>query len=1103
MGNRVRQNLGILLLVWLAPLSTTAAADCKPWAARIVSVQGEIEVKQASTSNWHPVNRNDTFCPGDSIRVGNNSRAAIVLTNETLLRLDQNSAIKLTQFETELPSILEFIMGIGHFISRVPRSLKIETATVNAAIEGTEFVVSVSADETSVTVFEGTVLTQNQKGEMRITDGETVIAKANTAPLKTLLAKPRNTVQWALYFPPVIEMDNSSLSKASQLLSVGRVNEAESLLQGMDSGEALAMQAIIAIVNNEQERAFKLATGAVQQTPQSAATHIAMSYAWQAKLDLKQALASALQAVKYEPSNAIAWARLAELQLSTGELNKALASAQQATQHNANLSRTQTILGYAYLVRIDIDEAMAAFHRAIELDQVDPLPHLGLGLARIRKNHLTEGRREIEIAASLDPNNALLRSYMGKAYYEEKRNGLASEQFTMAKALDPSDPTAWFYDSVLLQSDNRPVEALQAQLQAIELNDNRGVYRSRQLLDQDDAARSVALGRIYNDLNFEQQARYQATRSLAQDPGNHSAHRLLADSYSGITNLDAARQSELLKSKMTQPLNLDPLQPQLSNSNLGLLDGNGPGELSYNEYNPLFIRNGFAIQLDATIGEKNTWSNDAIVAGLYDRFAFSLGQYHTQTDGFRTNAEYEQDIYNVFTQYALSNNTSFQIEVSDSAEQKGDVTQRLLPEFLNNNNIQIHSEISTVRLGIKQALTTDTDLLISGIRRDQDFSSTDNDDPSLLVRTDKEKKIDLYEAQITGKRKQTAWLTGVSYQSENEESSTEFVYTIPCPLPLPSCVLPTEVEKSQTRLYGYLYYDYNKSLALTGGLTLIKENNEPNDKLKKLYPKVGLQLKPTAVSEIRLAAFRNRVSVILPSLYETLEPTQIVGFNQLPDDLDLTDSWNYAVAYNHRFSQNLHAGVSSIYRKMETKLEIQDISAIPPSRSIQTIEYDDTHADFWLNWTPALHWALGIEYSYNRYNLEKGAQATDTGILVPDGILKLETHKVPTSISFFHPSGFSSKLTATYFDQEGNFIDNTGFATQQGEDRGLITDFVFSYRLSKRYGSVSLGVNNLFDKRMNFEDRNSYDASNPVNSAFPSAFSIERVVFGTISLNFR
>ncbi|MBT8128150.1 MAG: FecR domain-containing protein, partial [Gammaproteobacteria bacterium] len=354
----------VLLFAWHLTFATTAtAADCTPHSAKIVSVQGAIEVKRAGVSDWHPVNRNDVFCPGDSIRVGEQSRAAIVMANETLLRLDQKSAIKFTRFETELPSILGFIRGIGHFISRVPRSLKIETATVDAAIEGTEFVVAVSADETSVTVFEGTVLARNPQGEIRITDGETAIAKANAAPRKTLLAKPRDTVQWAVYFPPIIETDKlDNVSRASRLLAVGRVEEAQSLLQSMDSGEALALQTVIAIVNNEQERAFDFATDAVKRAPQSAAAHIAMSYAWQAKLSLDQAQASARQAVEHEPGNTIAWARLAELQLSRGELREALASAQQAIQQDATLSRTQSILGFAYLARIDIDEAMAVFN---------------------------------------------------------------------------------------------------------------------------------------------------------------------------------------------------------------------------------------------------------------------------------------------------------------------------------------------------------------------------------------------------------------------------------------------------------------------------------------------------------------------------------------------------------------------------------------------------------------------------------------------------------------------------------------------------------------------------------------------------------------------
>ena len=162
------------------------------------------------------------------------------------------------------------------------------------------------------------------------------------------------------------------------------------------------------------------------------------------------------------------------------------------------------MLGFAYLTRVDTKEAKDAFEKAIEFDQADYLPRLGLGLAKIREGDLQEGRREIEIAASLDPNNSLVRSYLGKAYYEEKRIPLDEREYAIAKELDPKDPTPWFYDAIAKQTTNRPVEALQDMQKAIELNDNRAVYRSRLLLDSDLAARSASLGRIYSDLGFQQ-----------------------------------------------------------------------------------------------------------------------------------------------------------------------------------------------------------------------------------------------------------------------------------------------------------------------------------------------------------------------------------------------------------------------------------------------------------------------------------------------------------------------------------------------------------------------------------------------------------------------
>ena len=208
------------------------------------------------------------------------------------------------------------------------------------------------------------------------------------------------------------------------------------------------------------------------------------------------------------------------LWLAVGDLDQALNAAQTAVSVNPNVAHTQTVLGFAYLTRVEIEEAARAFQQAVALDQAAPLPHLGLGLAMIRDGDLTAGRAEIEGAVILDPGNALIRSYMGKAYFEEKRDELAESQLEIAKELGALDPTAWFYDAIRKQTTNRPVEALEDVQQSIELNDNRAVYRSGFLLDRDLNARSAGVGRIFRNLGFEQLALLEGWKSVNTEPGN-------------------------------------------------------------------------------------------------------------------------------------------------------------------------------------------------------------------------------------------------------------------------------------------------------------------------------------------------------------------------------------------------------------------------------------------------------------------------------------------------------------------------------------------------------------------------------------------------------
>ena len=97
------------------------------------------------------------------------------------------------------------------------------------------------------------------------------------------------------------------------------------------------------------------------------------------------------------------------------------------------------VLGFAYLTRVNTVESKTAFEKAIKLDQADALSRLGLGLGKIREGDLADGRRDLEIAVSLDANNSIVRSYLGKVYYEEKR-GPSERQYAIAKHWTPRIP---------------------------------------------------------------------------------------------------------------------------------------------------------------------------------------------------------------------------------------------------------------------------------------------------------------------------------------------------------------------------------------------------------------------------------------------------------------------------------------------------------------------------------------------------------------------------------------------------------------------------------------------------------------------------------------
>ncbi|MFV1985059.1 MAG: FecR domain-containing protein, partial [Thiohalomonadales bacterium] len=809
------------IVVFLISVSNIAyAEDCTSWVAKAISVQGNVERRSntdQATSQWQPIKRDDELCAGEMVRVKQNSRAALILKNDIILRLNQNTTITLSSLSEDQSHWINLQQGIAHFIARIKQSFKVITPFVNAAVEGTEFVVSVNDTQTEVTVFEGKVSIKNDLGEVKITKGQTAIAVDKSIPTLAVKIKPRDAVQWSLYYPAIINFDsslyqdfdpdnkiiiersitaardgqfttalqqinlipqddiNSSLLtyRAALYLSVGRIEKAKHDIQQViqkqpDNAQAIALQAIFAIVQNDKTKALALAEQAATLEPNSASTALALSYVHQSLFDIDNALQIIKTVTTKNKDNALLWSRLSELYLMVGNLDEALKAAKTANDLNPNIARTHSALGFAYLTRIEVKKAEQAFNDAIERDDTDPLSRLGLGLAIIRQGNLEEGRREIEFAVTLDPNNALIRSYLGKAYYEEKRDKLAETQFEMAKQLDPNDPTAYYYNAIRLQSINRPVEALKNLEQAIKLNNNRAVFRSSLQLDQDEAARDTSLARIYNDISFGQLAFQEGWKSINIDPTNSSAHRMLADNYSNLPRHEIARVSELLQSQLLQPLNLNPIQPQLAVSHLGILDGVGPSEPAFSEFNSMFTQNNIGFLFNVIGGNQGTKGADLVISGLYDKLSYSFGKFNYKTDGFRPNNDLEHDIYNVFIQFKVSNNLSLQAEIRDEETKRGDLLLAFDPEIYSANK-RGDIDAKSIRIGFNYKPGLNHTILGSFINNDKFEVETDNfvkSEPPFLVESDilttNDERAKSLEVQYIYNLEKYKLLTGIS-----------------------------------------------------------------------------------------------------------------------------------------------------------------------------------------------------------------------------------------------------------------------------------------------------------------------------------------------------
>lgn len=1139
--------LVIWLMVLFSPLclgETEVTTACGQTAsATLVSLQGSLYFDPDGHGRWHAAQLNQALCEGSRVRVEADSRATLLLPSGITLRLSGGSVLSLNKIGRQNPTLLDLVKGFVHFISRTPKQLQITTPVANAGPEGTEFALQADATSASLWVYEGGVRFFNTQGEIRLHPGESGQTLLGQAPRAQIDIKPRDAVSWALYYPPLLNYSEQAQAADPELraaitefrrgrtdlaltalsalpperqslqylkvrgamrLSVGQTDAALQDIRALlaanpHDADALALHSILALSQNRKAEAEALAAEAVAADGGSAAAHSALSYARQGRFDLEQALASAERAAQLAPQDALIWARLAELQLALGRRGDSRGSAAKAFQLDPDLERTQTVAGFSQLFDTEIDQARRSFETAIRLDSSSPLARLGLGLAKIRGGDLEQGRQELEIAAVLDPENSLIRSYLGKAYYEERRDRLAADQLGLAKERDPNDPTPYFYDAIRKQTTNRPIEALADMQQAVELNDKRGVYRSKLLLDEDAAARTANLARIYNDLGFGRVALKQAWNALDYHSADPTAHRFLADAYQGLPGQRVARASELLQAQLLQPINITPVQPQLTNENIGILNNTGPGSLSVNEYDPLYTANGAHIVLNGAYGSRDTKTDSAIVSGVYNNLSMSLGQFHYETDGFRQNDDYQQNIYDAFAQYAFSSDFSMQVELKSEKIRAGDVATRL-----NGNHDttlrQLDSQ-DTARIGAHYRIDPEQDLIASGFYTSK-REVTGNQVTDLSSPSDLDWNIDSTSRSTKSVGYQTEWqyifhpenfemIAGLGYLNlENHlHANEEINFFVPPPF----------IENYSTRqkfdtdhFNGYIYtkQHFGRSIVTTLGLSFDSITNQLNQfdsvlsnsfgdsgpfrrapdliKRQQLNPKFGITWNPIENLTVRAAAFRALNRRLAAN--QTIEPTQIAGFTQFYDENNSASAWRYGFGMDYHPLKNVFFGGELSWRNSNQPSNGAEVNASQDRNESSHLAY--------LYWTPTDWAAFRTEYRYT---------TTDRSFTPGNGSGNLPqsvgTHQAPISLNLFHSSGLFTRVTGTLVSQHVVEVSDSVTTLLEHRSEAFWTfDAAIGYRFPQRLGTINFEMRNLFDNKFNYQSN--FDAVGPQLSQF-------------------
>lgn len=198
------RNIYLLLLVlgvFLFPADNPAADTT---IGKLTIVQGTVTVKKPGVEKAVAVGEGDSISVGDVLQTGKNSRAQLVFTDDSLLNLSSDIALRVNQYiyepeKNRRKAIVKVLAGRARFILYRQMSsdsgfyVETDSALVRAGMA--DFVVTVLPSETEVAVLENSVSIKNASylivDEIRLGINQKTSVKKGTPPSMPSIITPQ------------------------------------------------------------------------------------------------------------------------------------------------------------------------------------------------------------------------------------------------------------------------------------------------------------------------------------------------------------------------------------------------------------------------------------------------------------------------------------------------------------------------------------------------------------------------------------------------------------------------------------------------------------------------------------------------------------------------------------------------------------------------------------------------------------------------------------------------------------------------------------------------------------------------------------------------